>query len=750
MEEKKKQKNNLTAICKLIQLLKNTKNTFICIQCCEQNSFETYNNILNFVQNDLGIFVCIIDITSIYNCENVMQFLKGVFLDFLKYIKRKKIYKSAFILPYFDDWVIPTKAAIENEIGIYYKKNISNESISDRDSKKRSKEELHMYIFNSICYVKNNLLKKLNQKYCVKLIGFHKSKKTFLLYSQLFDYNIIITKFIYTLIPYYIHINKRIKFLFKNKKLSINAIYNILFNKLDFVSSCDKKNDIDLFKCFFKYYYDFFQNGNVKAIKNEQHAIAEAQNVKKKGGHSGSNISDTRGINIWENYNFKLFNLLTNLKHFQYIKKYKYFLKEKRKKFSMFLFFGASNNHSSSNNSSSNNSSSNNSSSNNSSYSCDSYNFLNYILKKSYTIFFLTEYINTYLRKHLKLTKRYCSSCSSCNRTNSYTRLNGFIHNKHNALNKKHPLHKQTNYKIWKEKHKNMKKKLLIQKRFLLKNNYQNNSYNIYNSEKSNYIKFYFSKIKLPQTFLIYGNNSEDKTTLMNFIIYIICSNYDDIYFHYNYISFNELMAKNEFLTEKQENNGGRDNSTERGDNKTKRVSVIERDPNEENVKNGFNSLSEDFNYSKNINKAINKNVNKAINKAINKVINKMYHKEKKKLFFLFQNVCIIPFKCHLLINKTMATNGKYIKNIFFHALKNQPSVIIFDNIDLFLERNNQKYSEDENETVYKNIYHLLTHYLNVYINSSNNIQFIATSSVHPKYFKFSFLNIINKMLFIS
>ncbi|CRG94826.1 conserved Plasmodium protein, unknown function [Plasmodium gallinaceum] len=664
--ENKKNIDNINNIQIFIDLIENNKNIFTCIQCSNINSYETYNNILQFIKVDLNIYTCIVDIVSIYNSENIPKLLKEIFLDFIKYIKRNKIYKSVFFLPYFDEWVISIKQRKSVNLAEEY------------DEEKVKRKDINMHIYNTFCYLKNSLLKNLNKNYCVKFIGFHKTNDIFDLYDDLFDYKINIDYFNNTYILYYININKRINLCYKENNLSINLIYKILSDRLDFVNG-----DINMFKCFFKYYFKFL---NFKKNKENKQ--------KKKLGFERINENKVEKY-IFVKKNFKLLNFLISLKDFKYLKKYKYILSEKKKK-KICIFL----------------------------YSCRANNILKHICTNYYTSIFIKDYINTFLKKHIKLSKNvnYSKNNNKIYNINKntnnidYCRKSNFNNDKHNNStingNNMYPCNLISNCGV-NINHKDIKymkfsKLKEIRKQFILKNDYQNNHYNIYNSDKKNYIHFYFSKINIPNTLLIYGENGVGKSTLIKFLIHIISSNYKSLFIDKRKICKSNNI-KNEYISE--------------------------------NIQPIFTKTIHKSNY-------IN---NKKYFKYYSQ-LKKIHLIAKKKFFYKFKNVRIIPFENHLLINKTIGENSRYIKKVFLMALRNQPSIIIFDNIDIFLEKNkNYKgFEDDQNEDVYKNIYILLIHYMSIYLNKSNKIKFIAATNINPYFFKFSFLNRIKKIIFIS
>ncbi|SBS86444.1 conserved Plasmodium protein, unknown function [Plasmodium ovale curtisi] len=733
MENAKKRNDSTGDIFNLIELLKNEENIFACVECCENNSYETYDNILTYVKSDLNIHVCVLDIISIYKCKNVAKFVKDLFIDFTKYVRRKRIYKSAFFLPYFNDWVMPIK---EHKSAIIHQQNGKKEDWSSessrryhmtgRDSdnfllstegKRKRKYEVNMHIYNAIFYLKNNLLKKMNKKYKVNLIGFHKTRGVFDSYRNLFDYNIKVFHFVSTHILYYIHMNRNITLFYKKGKLSLDVIYDTISNKLDFVSSHDREN-INLFKCFFKYYYKFQNCTNRKGVGNRQNGTSKNESTNIRDGHN----------NLILHHNFKLVNFLIHLKNFKYLRKYKYFKREtKKNKSNTFLLPYKD-------------------------------NILEYIKRNFYTPFFIREYVRTLLKRHVKRMRNFIRTEDSLNYSSIKNGISGeSTNNRDNIVGStkhgNHPCLSDDNRCGNKrddrcenegrtlsgirscdrrklinsekpsigEKHEKVDELVVIRKHFFLKKKYQNDHYNVYNSEAESYIRFYFSKFHLPNSLLIYGKDGSGKTTLLRFIALIICSNYKDIHFARN----SKYNVRFDTGTEK---------ITYTGKSSNQSVTI---------GRCAYNGCSGSCHrYLGNCDSCRMRSA---------RVIN-MHHGEKKKIYSMFRNVCIIPFENHLLVNKTIGENSRYIKRIFTTAFKNQPSVIIFDNIDTFVEKNNNyKYSEDDqNEDVYKNIYLLLTHYLRLYVNGSNRIKFIATSSVHPQYFKFSFLYLVEKILFIS
>ncbi|GAW82456.1 hypothetical protein, conserved [Plasmodium gonderi] len=733
-KKKKEQKDgNSINACKLVEVLSNDESTFACVSCFERNSYETYNNILVFVKKYLKIPLYVIDILSIYNHDNIAKFVKDVFINFIKYIKRKKAFKSVLFLPYFDDWVVSIKESRNlngfegsNEEsdkfsdGKNYEQNELSDSYKKYEREKKKKKhtrDVNMHIYNSIYYLKNKLLKKLNKKkFCVKLIGFHKTRGIFDLYKNLFDCKINISYFVNTRVPYYIHLNKDInKRLLKKKNLSIDKIYTYLSNKVDYLDSMNG-NNVNLFKCFFTYYYNFQKGIIRKSRKNGHKKKLEIPNISNPYEHTNYEFLSN---------NFKLINCLINLNYFKYLRKYKYFLINKKKKtFAIFLF------------------------------TQNDKHVLKRICKRLYTPFFIKEYVYTLLKRHTKLRDTFKSANARvegdsafpmCSKEDTQVQhfsiisnaenCNDFNDNKNNCCGRVKCFNMEPNKRVYTkqlgrhpqllcQKHVRKRAKeedLLapIRKQFILKNIYQcDDNYNICNSQSRTLLRFYFSKIKLPNTCLIYGSSGAGKTTLLQFLVHIISSNYKDIF-------FDEKIL-----------NCTLDNKTEMNIN-----NIHDR---------GGTNMSKENKHTSN-NPVWGRRRYKHVS-YMSFLMKKMNYREKKKLFFQFQNVCIIAFENHLLVNKTIGENSRYIKKIFTMALKNQPAVIIFDNIDLFLEKNNNyKYpADDQNEDVYKNIYILLIHYLRIYVNTSNKIKFFATCSVHPQFFKFSFLNLMQRMLFIS
>lgn len=419
-----------------------------------------------------------------------------------------------------------------------------------------------------------------------------------------------------------------------------------------------------------------------------------------------------------------------NKNNFKCLKKYKYFLRTKKKR-KYNIFISTNNDHNN--------------------------NVLNYICKMFYTSFYINEYVDTLLKRHTKITKHYVSRLDrlknnqekhEINQRDTIISKSGDVYahdttiNKysekwicdHNKIDNNKDCLQNTKSNHCYKQVGNLKKAIAdkiynfsrkkelshIRKNFMVKQKYQNDTYNIYKIEENSYIKFYFSKFRIPNTFLIYGHSGAGKTTLLKFIIKIIRSDYKDIPFH-EMLKYDAELCDNLSCKNKENEIG------------TARNKIYTEDIHTNTMKwnNSINS-NMIFKYST--------------------LIKNAFYGEKKNIFYEYQNVSIIQFESHLLINKTIGENSKYIKSIFLRALKNQPSVIIFDNIDLFIEKNNNyKYSEDDqNDDVYKNIYNLLIYYLTSYINGSNRMKFIATSETHPKYFKFSFLNLIENILFIS
>ncbi|ANQ10124.1 Uncharacterized protein PCOAH_00044820 [Plasmodium coatneyi] len=721
MEKRKKKRNddNACNVYKLKELLTNDESTSACVQCCERNSYETCNNILQYIKKDLNIPLYVLDLVSIYNHDNIAKFVKDVFTEFVKYVKRKKVSKSVLFLPYFDDWVVSIREGSKgnrhvqdddddyDDDGNREPDESTNFFQTDSRGKKSNARDVHMHIYNSIYYLKNKLLKKLSKKkLCVKIIGLHKTRGAFDLYNDLFDCKIIISHFVSTPIPYYIHMNRHIHRRFsKKKKLSTDDVYSVLSNKVDYFDSAHEKN-VNLFKCFFAYYYKFQRRVIRRSRKRRQRTNQELTKVNdQKESQSCESLST----------NFKWVNCLTNLKHFKYLRKYKYFLSsKKKKKFTIFLFTHN-----------------------------DTY-IWKHINERFYSPYFIKEYIYTLLKRHTKLSVTFkCSeggdygadtpgvlgredatggNFTLMNSGKKYDALHDKPNYSHSRDNCFHVEPDPVSYaKQWIDptlmcsrqirKGKNEDHLAPLRKRFILKNRYQrDDNYCVYNSQPRSLLKFYFSKINIPNICLIYGGSGVGKSTLLQFLVHILSSNYKDI-------SFSE---KGMALSNR---------------------SAAERDAGEVR-KSGSTNTSKQNMYERKSYRHV----------PYASLMRRMNLREKKKIFLQFQNVCIIPFENHLLVNKTIGENSRYIKKIFTMAFKNQPAVIIFDNIDLFLEKNsNYKYPvDDQNEDVYKNIYILLIHYLRMYVNGSNRIKFLATCSVHPQFFKFSFLNLVQRILFIS
>ncbi|ETB63094.1 hypothetical protein YYC_00681 [Plasmodium yoelii 17X] len=734
---------NKNSILKLMKLLNNKRNIFISIEFCHNNSYEAYDDIINYIKGTLNIPICIVDIISLYNCKHVIKYIKDIFLDFIKYIKDKKIIKSVFVLPYIDHWALSLKGGGKD--GFFFFRNSlksGNEpneinNISDNTSENGSNNDIwnkrkmnniiynaNIQIYNLLFYMKN-IIKKMNKKYCVKLVSFQGTKDLFnSSMTNLYDYKINVYEFVNTRILYYIHMNREIYSLYSKNKLFIDAIYNIISNKLDFLNSYHYSN-IDMFKYFFKYYYNFYNNNLITQMsdgkKNRLGIIPKRENKTNK-----------RADNIYiSSYNhFNVLNFLMNKNNFKCLKKYKYFLRTKKKR-KYNIFISTNNDHNN--------------------------NVLNYICKMFYTSFYINEYVDTLLKRHTKITKHYVSRLDrlknnqekhEINQRDTIISKSGDVYahdttiNKysekwicdHNKIDNNKDCLQNTKSNHCYKQVGNLKKAIAdkiynfsrkkelshIRKNFMVKQKYQNDTYNIYKIEENSYIKFYFSKFRIPNTFLIYGHSGAGKTTLLKFIIKIIRSDYKDIPFH-EMLKYDAELCDNLSCKNKENEIG------------TTRNKIYTEDIHTNTMKwnNSINS-NMIFKYST--------------------LIKNAFYGEKKNIFYEYQNVSIIQFESHLLINKTIGENSKYIKSIFLRALKNQPSVIIFDNIDLFIEKNNNyKYSEDDqNDDVYKNIYNLLIYYLTSYINGSNRMKFIATSETHPKYFKFSFLNLIENILFIS
>ncbi|KYN96218.1 hypothetical protein PGSY75_1462900 [Plasmodium gaboni] len=772
---KRKKNRYKNIIQKLTELIQNNKNLFVCIQCCDNNSYEIYNNLVEYIKLNLDVSeICIIDIVSIYNCKDISKFLKDIFYDFTKYIKRNKIYKSAIILPYFDDWIKSIKNNKRNTrqdvMDVLRRKFTRN---YDEHQTKSYDNEIHMNIYNTIYYLKNELLEHLNKKFCIKLIGFYKTPSIFNMYDNIFDYNLRISKFTRSHILYYIQANKAMNKAFIKKKttnLSIHKLYNVMYKKIDYVKTHD---NINLFKCFFKYYY---------RIQNQQYNNKINKNKKKR---KQKKILWTRQI-TYDTLNINevslpckkisIFNMLTNLKAFKNIKKYKYFLsqrkhlknynnKRNRTFFSIFFYF----------------------------HNDVTKNVLYRISKYYITIEFIKQHLSTLLKKNVNISRKYknIKNYNRISKNNNYledqqnyidnVNIDGDIiddiditvegvddqtkcekknkgcnknkmnyhnnninmdNNNNNNINSNdinmynnHMIRKRTVCKPYINKYiikcnslKKDKKLVNLRKKFLLeRNKYQYDSYNIYTSEKGkkNPIHFYFNKFNMPSSLLIHGTDGVGKTTLMKFIIEIILSRYKHIF-----------MKKFYTLNEYDINLGcdafASDNKII--DTKCKPKETLCETYRKTNLlANNLKELNSRQLYLNTMKKSI--------------------MKEMKNIYYEFKNVCIIPFENHLLVNKTIGENSKYIKNIFYVAYKNQPSIIIFDNIDLFLEKNNYYKHQDvdnQNQDVYKNIYNLFIHYLSIYINDSHRIKFVATTRIHPKYFKFSFLNKIEKIMFLS
>ncbi|CAA9989512.1 conserved Plasmodium protein, unknown function [Plasmodium knowlesi strain H] len=727
MEKIKRKRNydNARNVDKLKELLTNDENTSACVQCCERNSYETCNNILQYIKKYLNIPLYVLDLVSIYNHENIPKFVKDVFTEFVKYVKREKVPKSVLFLAYFDDWVVSIREGNkgirhgdgdgdnDDDDGNREPDKSGNFFQTDGGEKKRNARDVHMHIYNSIYYLKNKLLKNLGKKkLCVKLIGLHKTRGGFDLYNDLFDCNIIISHFVSTPIPYYIHMNKDIhKRISKKKKFSIDHVYSVLSKKVDYFDGAREKN-VNLFKCFFAYYYKFQRGVIRRSRKRRQRIKLELTKVNDQEERQSCKSSSV---------NFKWINCLTNLKYFKYLQKYKYFLtSKKKKKFTIFLFTHN-----------------------------DTYIWQR-IKERLYSPFFIKEYICTLLKRHTKLSAPFICSKGSVggddtpggpgredatarNKTlmdrgkkydafndnpNCSNRRNSCLHVEPDPVNYANQWLDPTVMSSRKiRKGTNEDHLAPIRKRFILKNKYQRDNFCVYNSKPRTLLRFYFSKINIPNICLIYGGNGVGKSTLLQFLVHVLGSNYKDISFSQKVMAHSlhssgegdvgEVIKGRSINTNKQNMCGKK--STAWGGRSYRHVS--------------YGSL-----------------------------MRRMNLREKRKIFHQFQNVCIIPFENHLLVNKTIGENSRYIRKIFTMAFKNQPAVIIFDNIDLFLEKNNNyKHAvDDQNEDVYKNIYILLIHYLRTYVNGSNKIKFLATCSVHPQFFKFSFLNLVQRILFIS
>ncbi|EUD69291.1 hypothetical protein C922_00154 [Plasmodium inui San Antonio 1] len=742
MEKRKKRRNddNARNVYMLKELLINNESTSACVQCCERNSYETCNNILQYIKKYLNIPLYVLDLVSIYNQDNIAKFVKGVFAEFVEYLKREKVPKSVLFLPYFDDWVLSIR---EDGKGNRHSGDAAGDGNDDDDDdgddvggahgcngepdkstnffqtngrgKKRNARDVNMHIYNSIYYLKNKLLKKWGKKnLCVKLIGLHKTRGAFDLYNDLFDCKIIISHFVSTPSPYYIHMNRDIhKRLSKKKKFSIDDVYSVLSSKVDYFDSARERN-VNLFKCFFEYYYKFQRAVIRRSRKRRYRTNLEVTKVNAQRESQSCESLST---------NFKWVNCLTNLKYFKYLRKYKYFLTSKRKK-KFTIFFSTHN---------------------------DTY-FWKHISERLYSPFFIKEYICTLLKRHTKLSATFKGSKGTADRgdtpgvpgreedttagnltlKNSGKKYHAFYDEPNCCHRRDNCLHVEPNgvsyakewvdptlmYSGYIRKGTNDDHLAPIRKRFILKNRYQrDNNYCVYNSEPRTLLRFYFSKLNIPNICLIYGASGVGKSTLLQFLVHIISSNYKDI-------SFSEKVMP---LSVHSAGGGDADEPCEGRSTNT----------NKQNMRESKSTTWGGKSY---------RHVSYA------SLMRRIMLREKKKIFLQFQNVCIIPFENHLLVNKTIGENSRYIKKIFTMAFKNQPAVIIFDNIDLFLEKNsNYKHPvDDQNEDVYKNIYNLLMHYLRTYVNGSNRIKFLATCSVHPQFFKFSFLNLVQRILFIS
>lgn len=635
--EKRKDAEELRNIKVFWKLLQKKKNIFFCIECRNANSYEIYSNILEFLKTDLQFHVCVIDILSLYRCTNIPKFLKGFFIDFVKYVKRNRVGRSVLLLPYFEKWLLPVKTRVDDGA-----EGRDNNLFSDTEGDEK-RIDLHMYIYNMIYYLKHNLLKTLSDKYCVKCIGLYNENLDPRLFNDIFDYKLTIRYFSNTPTFYYINANELISREYINnkrnktqKKITLNTIYKTVNDNIDFPN---EKNN--LFKCFFEYYRNFFWNNPQRIIKEE---------TKKKFP------KDKEVYNLSTDHHFKIFNVWMNLKYFQYLKKYKYYLqKRKREEVSIFVIHPATT------------------------------NISTWIWQESnFSFCFLKEHVDTLYTRHVQIKgKQKGNGVSRCKReTIKYTNSVTF-----SDISK-------TSDRTSCVQRKNL---LKLRKQFLPKMSYQNDSYNIYKSEKKYSIAFYFSKFKMPQSLLIYGKTGVGKTTLLKFIAYIATSDYVSLF------------------------------------SETK-----ERRPSQ--CRTSF--------VSQNYNTPVH---SRTVSSKELMILNRLHRKEKKHLFHTFRNVNILFFESHLLINKSIGENRKYIKYMFTVAFKNQPSIILFDGIDFFLEKN-QNYrliEDDENEDVYKNIYLLLIHYLNIYVREENEIKFVCTSCISPRFFKFSFLNHIQQIIHI-
>ncbi|GAB67956.1 hypothetical protein PCYB_125220 [Plasmodium cynomolgi strain B] len=416
MEKRKKKRNddNARNVYKLKEFLANDENTSACVQCCERNSYETCNNILQYIKKDLNIPLYVLDLVSIYNHDNIAKFVKDVFAEFVN-----------------------------------------------------------------------------------------------------------------TAIPYYIHMNRNIhKRISKKKKFSIKDVCSVLSSKVDYFDSARQKN-VNLFKCFFAYYYKFQRGVIRRSRKRRQRTNPELTNVNAQ-----RESQNCKSLNT----NFKWVNCLTNLKYFKYLRKYKYFLtSKKKKKFTIFFFTHN-----------------------------DTY-FWKHISERLYSPFFIKEYICTLLKRHTKLSAIFkCSKGSGeggdmprvSGREDATTgnltlmksdkKYDAFHDNQNCYHSRGNCLHVEPDPVSYAKqrvdptlmcsrhirKGTNEDHLAPIRKRFILKNRYQrDDKYCVYNSQRRTLLSFYFSKINIPNICLIYGDSGVGKSTLLQFLVHIVSSNYKDISF---------------------------------------------------------------------------------------------------------------------------------------------------------------------------------------------------------------------------